>query len=56
LLDDHLFHDGIHPSLRGQIALAQAGSWSCTIAKPSAGLNRFRRLFSIRPDAQSISA
>jgi lysophospholipase L1-like esterase len=24
LLDDHLFHDGIHPSLRGQIALAQA--------------------------------
>src|SRR5262249_32641751 len=23
-LDDHLFHDGIHPSLRGQIALAQA--------------------------------
>src|SRR5579883_2209503 len=24
LLDDHLFHDGMHPSLRGQIALAQA--------------------------------
>lgn len=24
LLDDHLFHDGVHPSLRGQIALAQA--------------------------------
>jgi len=24
LLDDHLFHDGLHPSLRGQIALAQA--------------------------------
>jgi lysophospholipase L1-like esterase len=24
LLDDDLFHDGIHPSLRGQIALAQA--------------------------------
>jgi len=24
LLDDYLFHDGIHPSLRGQIALAQA--------------------------------
>jgi hypothetical protein len=24
LLDDHLFHDGIHPSLRGQLALAQA--------------------------------
>jgi lysophospholipase L1-like esterase len=24
LLDDALFHDGIHPSLRGQIALAQA--------------------------------
>jgi hypothetical protein len=24
LLDDHLFHDGIHPALRGQIALAQA--------------------------------
>jgi hypothetical protein len=23
LLDDHLFHDGIHPSLRGQLALAQ---------------------------------
>ena len=24
LLDDNLFHDGMHPSLRGQIALAQA--------------------------------
>jgi hypothetical protein len=24
LLDDHLFHDAIHPSLRGQVALAQA--------------------------------
>jgi hypothetical protein len=24
LLDDHLFHDGMHPSLRGMIALAQA--------------------------------
>jgi lysophospholipase L1-like esterase len=24
LLDDHLFHDGMHPSLRGQAALAQA--------------------------------
>lgn len=24
LLDDHLFHDGMHPSMRGQIALAQA--------------------------------
>jgi hypothetical protein len=24
LLDDHLFHDAMHPSLRGQIALAQA--------------------------------
>lgn len=24
LLDEHLFHDAIHPSLRGQIALAQA--------------------------------
>jgi lysophospholipase L1-like esterase len=24
LLDDHLFNDGLHPSLRGQIALAQA--------------------------------
>ena len=24
LLDDHLFHDGLHPSLRGQIALAEA--------------------------------
>ncbi len=24
LLDDELFHDGMHPSLRGQIALAQA--------------------------------
>ncbi|MGC8641337.1 MAG: hypothetical protein ACP5XB_15845, partial [Isosphaeraceae bacterium] len=24
LLDDHLFHDAVHPSLRGQIALAQA--------------------------------
>jgi hypothetical protein len=24
LLDDHLFHDGIHPALRGQLALAQA--------------------------------
>ncbi len=24
LLDEHLFHDGLHPSLRGQIALAQA--------------------------------
>jgi tetratricopeptide (TPR) repeat protein len=24
LLNDHLFHDGLHPSLRGQIALAQA--------------------------------
>jgi lysophospholipase L1-like esterase len=24
LLDDHLFHDGFHPSLRGQLALAQA--------------------------------
>ena len=24
LLDDHLFHDGLHPSLRGQLALAQA--------------------------------
>ena len=24
LLDEHLFHDGMHPSLRGQIALAQA--------------------------------
>jgi lysophospholipase L1-like esterase len=24
LLDNHLFHDGMHPSLRGQIALAQA--------------------------------
>jgi hypothetical protein len=24
LLDDGLFHDGMHPSLRGQIALAQA--------------------------------
>jgi hypothetical protein len=24
LLDDHLFHDGMHPTLRGQIALAQA--------------------------------
>jgi hypothetical protein len=24
LLDDHLFHDGMHPALRGQIALAQA--------------------------------
>ncbi|QEH37250.1 hypothetical protein OJF2_58370 [Aquisphaera giovannonii] len=23
LLDDHLFHDGVHPALRGQIALAQ---------------------------------
>src|SRR5262249_37644788 len=23
LLDEHLFHDGMHPSLRGQIALAQ---------------------------------
>jgi len=23
-LDDHLFHDAVHPSLRGQIALAQA--------------------------------
>jgi lysophospholipase L1-like esterase len=23
LLEDHLFHDGMHPSLRGQIALAQ---------------------------------
>ena len=24
LLDNHLFHDGMHPSLKGQIALAQA--------------------------------
>jgi hypothetical protein len=24
MLDDHLFQDGMHPSLRGQIALAQA--------------------------------
>ena len=29
LLDENLFHDGMHPSLRGQIALAQANCKHC---------------------------
>jgi hypothetical protein len=43
MLDDHLFHDAVHPALRGHIALAQAvlaalyarGAWNWPAGRPA---------------------
>jgi lysophospholipase L1-like esterase len=61
LLDDHLFHDGLHPSLRGQIALAQeilrqlkerrALGWPEPIAAPIIDPVRCARKFGVGLEA-----
>jgi lysophospholipase L1-like esterase len=59
LLDAHLFHDGMHPSLRGQIALAQAVlhelrerqalGWPATVPAPVIDPAACCRQFNINP-------
>jgi lysophospholipase L1-like esterase len=59
LLDEHLFHDGMHPSLRGQIALAQAVlhelrerqalGWPATVPAPVIDPAACCRQFNINP-------
>ena len=61
LLDDHLFHDGMHPSLRGHIALAQgdpgcdsmhAGPWDWRAEKPphrAIGIAECAAHFGVKP-------
>ncbi len=56
LLDEELFMDGMHPSLRGQIALCRPFSWRCRPGVPSAGRRISPRLRSIPRVARSISA
>ncbi len=61
LLDDHLFHDGLHPSLRGQLALAQAVlavlhgrklfGWPDTVPVPVLDPARCARHFGLTPFA-----
>ncbi len=55
-LDDHLFQDAMHPSLRGQIALAQAILRSLRAHAHSAGRRGSRRRSSTRRDARITSA
>ena len=55
LLDEHLFHDGIHPSLRGQIALRRRSSNRSMPGERSAGPRTCPRLRSIRRAAPSTS-
>jgi hypothetical protein len=59
LLDDHLFHDGLHPSLRGQIALTQAVlqaihdhgalGWPAAVAPPVIDPGECARHFRLTP-------
>ncbi len=59
LLDDHLFHDGMHPSLRGHIALAQgivdalhargAFGWSAGSPAPAIDIAECAAHFGLQP-------
>ncbi len=56
MLDEGLFQDAMHPSLRGQIALAQAVLNALRTRRPSAGPRIRPRSSLIRRSAQLISA
>lgn len=63
LLDDHLFHDGMHPSLRGQAALSlavlralharQAFGWARGSPEPNLAPDSLAKLYGLNPSSWS---